>query len=295
MDQLNQVRDVVARHGNEGATETSVPGLTLHVETDPEVVTYVVYEPVLALILGGVKRTVLGGYVFEISAGDYIVVSVDLPASGEVLEPPYLAVTLALDLNVLAELLTGLDARVSGAFAGLDFNRAGPELLDPMLRLVRLLDQPEDIPILGASIKREIFWRLLHGPSAPMVRQIALADSRLSQVNRAINWLRTNYAEPVQIDKLAHLAGMSSPSFYRHFKSVTAMSPLQYQKQIRLQTARARMLAHPGDVAGVGLSVGYESPTQFSREYARHFGVPPARDVARIRKTRELTRAATPR
>lgn len=283
-DQLEALRAIVAGHGREGATETSVPGLTLHIESDPEVVTYVVYEPVLALIVGGAKRTLLGGHVFEVSAGDYVAVSVDLPASGEVLEAPYSALTLALDLNALADLMTDLPRPAPGLVLGLNIERAGPELLDPLLRLVRLLDRPQDIPILAPMIEREIFWRLLQSPSGVMVRQIALADSRLSQVNRAVTWLRRHYAEPVPIERLARLAGMSPASFHRHFKAVTAMSPLQYQKRIRLQTARARLLAQPGDVAGVGLGVGYESPTQFSREYARHFGFPPARDVARIRE-----------
>lgn len=286
-DELREFREIARRHGNEGATETSVVGLTLHIETDPEVVTYVVYEPLLALIIGGAKRTVLGGHVFEISAGDYVAVSVDLPASGQVLTPPYMAVTLALDLNVLADLMVVSAAAGRDDVAGPQVNRASVELLDPMLRLLRLLDRPEDIAVLSNLIKREILWRLLQGPGGDMVRQIALADSRLSQVNRAITWLRANYDRSVQIDALAHLAGMSAPSFYRHFKAVTAMSPLQYQKQIRLQTARARLVAQPGDVAGVGFSVGYESATQFSREYARQFGAPPGRDAARFREERQ--------
>jgi len=168
----------------------------------------------------------------------------------------------------------------------LDINRAGPDLLDAMLRLVRLLEHPEDLSILAPMIEREIFWRLLQSPSGPMVRQIALADSRLSQVNRAITWLRVNYAEPVRIERLAELAGMSLASLHRHFKAATGMSPLQYQKQIRLQTARARLLAQPGDVAGIGFSVGYESSTQFSREYARQFGAPPGRDAAHLLEAR---------
>lgn len=289
MDQLHELRAVVARQGREGPTQTDVPGLTLYIESDPSVTTYVVYQPVFALILGGVKRTLLGGHVFQISAGDYVVVSVDLPASGQVLEPPYSAVTLALDLKMLADLIIGSKLPDPRVPPGLDINRADPDLLDPMLRLVRLLDRPEDLQVLAPMIQREIFWRLLRGPSGPVVREIATADSRLSQISRAITWLRTNYAEPVRIERLAELAGMSPASFHRHFKTVTAMSPLQYQKLIRLQTARARLVAQPGDVAGVGFSVGYESSTQFSREYARQFGAPPGRDAARFREACELS------
>lgn len=286
MERLYQLRALVARHGREGPTETPVPGLTLYVETDPDVVAYVVHRPVLALIVGGGKRTVLGGRVFDIGPGDYVAVSVDLPATGQVTEVPYSAVTLDLDLGMIAELISEPMAPAWGAAAGVEMNQAGPDLLDAMFRLVSLLDRPQDVAVLAPMIRREVFWRILQSPCGAMVRQIALADSRLSQVGRAVTWLRTNFAEPVRIERLADLAGMSPASFHRHFKAATAMSPVQYQKRIRLQTARARLLAQPGDVAGVGFSVGYESPSQFSREYARLFGAPPARDVAHFHEVR---------
>lgn len=292
MDHLHELRTLVERHGREGPTETAVPGLTLYIERDPDVVTYVVSQPVLALIVGGAKRTMLGGRVFQLSPGDYVAVSVDLPATGQVTRAPYSAVTLALDLSMLGGLIAEPSAPVWGSAPGVEVNRAGADLLDAMLRLVRLLDRPGDIAVLAPSIRREVFWRVLQSPCGPMVRQIALADSRLSQVSRAITWLRTNYAEPARVERLANLAGMSPASFHRHFKAATAMSPLQYQKQIRLQTARALLLAQPGDVAGVGFSVGYESPSQFSREYARQFGAPPARDAARFRDGRNVAHGA---
>ncbi|MDX8467405.1 AraC family transcriptional regulator [Mesorhizobium sp. VK23B] len=293
MEHLYELRTLVEGHGQEGATETAVTGLTLYVETDPEVVAYVVHRPVLALILGGGKRTVLGGRVFDIGPGDYVAVSVDLPATGQVTKAPYSAVTLDLDLGMIAELISEPMAPAWGAAAGVEMNRAGPDLLDAMLRLVRLLDRQQDVAVLAPMIRREVFWRILQSPCGPMVRQIALADSRLSQVSRAVAWLRTNYAEPVRIERLADLAGMSPASFHRHFKAATAMSPVQYQKRIRLQTARAQLLARPGDVAGVGFSVGYESPSQFSREYARLFGAPPARDVANFHEARATAPGAT--
>jgi AraC-like DNA-binding protein len=291
MGHLHELRTLVEGHGREGATETAVTGLTLYVETDPSVVAYVVHRPVLALILGGAKRTVLGGRVFDIRPGDYVAVSIDLPATGQVTRAPYSAVTLDLDLDVLAELISEPRAAAWGVAAGVEVNRAGPDLLDAMLRLLKLLDRQEDIAVLAPMIRREVFWRVLQSPCGAMVRQIALADSRLSQVSRAVTWLRTNYAKPVRIERLAEMARMSPASFHRHFKAATAMSPVQYQKQIRLQTARARLLAQQGDVAGVGFSVGYESPSQFSREYARLFGAPPARDAARFREAREAAGA----
>jgi AraC-like DNA-binding protein len=294
LDHLHELRALVKRHGREGPAETAVAGLTLYIETDLSVATYVVYQPVLALVLGGGKRTVLGGRVFDIAPGDYVAVSVDLPATGQVTQPPYSAVTLDLDLNMLASLIAEPMAPEWGATAGVEVNRAEPDLLDAMWRLVRLLDQPEDIAVLAPMIRREVFWRILQSPCGSMVRQIAMADSRLSQVSRAITWLRTNFAETMRVERLAELAGMSPASFHRHLKAATAMSPLQYQKQIRLQTARARLLAQSRDIAGVGFSVGYESPSQFSREYTRQFGVPPARDAARFRKSQEVNEPAKP-
>ena len=166
---------------------------------------------------------------------------------------------------------------------GIAVRDATPDLLDPIIRLLRLLDRPGDMPVLGPMLEREILWRLLTGAQGATVRQIGLADSRLSQVARAIRHIRTRYAETLSMDDLATLAGMSPASFHRHFRAVTTMSPLQYQKQIRLQAARSRLLAEPGDVASIGFEVGYESPSQFSREYARLFGAPPGRDAERLR------------
>jgi AraC-like DNA-binding protein len=283
MDQLHQLRALVERHSKEGQTESAIPRLTFYIESDPTVVTYVVYQPVFCLILGGVKRTVLGGHVFEIAAGDYLAVSVDLPATGQVLESPYVALTLTLDLATVADLITDMPEPISDRSEVVEVNRVGSEILDPILRLVRLLEAPRDLRVLAPLFEREVLWRILHTPSGPAVRQIALATSRLSQVNRAIRWLRTNYAEPVRIERLAAMAGMSPASFHRHFKVITAMTPLQYQKQIRLQTARARLIAQSGDVGGIGFSVGYDSPSQFSREYARMFGTSPGRDAAHFR------------
>jgi transcriptional regulator GlxA family with amidase domain len=142
------------------------------------------------------------------------------------------------------------------------------------------VDRPDDVPVLGPAIEREILWRLINSDQGATVRQIGLVDSRISQVARAIRWIRTRYAESLRIEDLAQLAGMSVTSFHRHFRSVTSMTPIQYQKQIRLQEARARLLANRKDVAAVGFAVGYDSPSQFSREYRRQFGAPPGKHAA---------------
>jgi transcriptional regulator GlxA family with amidase domain len=167
-------------------------------------------------------------------------------------------------------------------------SKAPGELLDAVVRLLRLLDHPTDVPVLAPLIEREILWRLLCGEQGPMLRQIGLADSRLSQLSHAIRWIRANYAKMLRIEELAQMAAMSVSSFHRHFRAVTSMSPIQYQKQIRLQEARARLLAQSKDVAAVGFAVGYDSPSQFSREYSRVYGAPPGRDAARLRSAPTL-------
>lgn len=166
---------------------------------------------------------------------------------------------------------------------GMAVNPMDPQLLDAVIRLLRLLDSPHDIPILAPLVEREILYRLLSSEHGARLRQIALADHRLESVNRAISWLKRNYAEPFRIETVAREARMSASALHHHFKTVTAMSPLQYQKQIRLQEARRLMLAQAMDAATASHSVGYESPSQFSREYSRMFGAPPSRDIARLK------------
>jgi len=159
---------------------------------------------------------------------------------------------------------------------------AAPELTDAFVRLLRLAGNPRDLRILGPAVKREIHWRLLTGPQGGLVRQVGTAGSRIALVARAIAWIRAHYDEPIRVDDLAAEVGLSVSSLNRHFRAATSMSPLQYQKQLRLQRARLRLLADPADVAGTGHAVGYTSASQFSREYRRLFGVPPGRDAAQL-------------
>jgi transcriptional regulator GlxA family with amidase domain len=161
---------------------------------------------------------------------------------------------------------------------------APPELVDAAIRLVRLLDHPHDQAVLAPLVKREILWRLITGEHGATVRQLGLADSGLTQVARAVRWIRDHYAQPFRVDELARLSGMSPSTFYRNFQAVTAMSPIQFQKQIRLQEARLLLAMHPNDITGVAGRVGYESASQFSREYRRQFGASPSRDAARLRE-----------
>jgi len=255
----------------------------------PTKLAHLISEPGFAVVVQGSKRTRLGDKVFEYGRGQYLVVTVDLPIASNVVEAsadkPFLAIGLALKPAVIATLLleTAAAERTAVEPSGMAVSHATVELLDAMVRLLRLLEHPEDAAVLRPLIEREILWRLLAGEQGAMVRQIGLADSRLTQISHTLHWIRNHYAETLRIEDLARLAAMSVSSFHRHFRAVTAMSPLQYQKQIRLQEARSRLLAQTGDVAAVGFAVGYESPSQFSREYSRMFGAPPSRDLARLR------------
>jgi AraC-like DNA-binding protein len=229
--------------------------------------------------------------IYEYRAGEYVIASVDLPVTAQFIraspEEPALGFGLDLRPTAVAEVLLAADAGdlpelAAGAPAGLAVSTASVELLDAVLRLLRLLDQPRDIPVLAPLIKREIIWRLLTGEQSNLVRQFGLPGSSLSHIARAVQWIRDNYALPFRVEEVAQRAGMSVSAFHRNFQAVTSMSPIQYQKQIRLQHARLLLAANPGDIAGVSRQVGYESPAQFSREYRRQFGDPPRRDAVRL-------------
>ncbi|MHA6617725.1 AraC family transcriptional regulator [Pseudonocardia sp. DLS-67] len=285
---LDEIRRLIATHARPDLG-TSIDGLLLsRVETqEPD---HSLTDPLLVVMAQGGKRLLLGDEVFEYRAGQFLVVTTDLPVSGHFLDAgpltPALGTGLVLRPAVIAELLLEAPAaRPSRSPTGpaIATGEAGPDLLDAVARLLRLLDHPADARVLAPLVEREILWRLLTGPQGAVVRQIGLADSSTSQVGRVTRWLRDNYAEPVRIEDLARMAGMSPAAFHRHFRAVTRMSPLQFQKCIRLQEARSLLLARPDDVAGAGHLVGYDSPSQFSREYRRLFGAPPGQDAARMR------------
>ncbi|GAA2465199.1 AraC family transcriptional regulator [Winogradskya humida] len=286
---MDELRRLLGRH----AGQTLLPSVvisTSQTETEPMPV---VADPVFALVAQGRKRTVVGDTEFYYGAGEYLVVSVELPVAAHVVEAPYMVFGLRLKPALIASLLLasapGPTAEGGPAIA---VSRAPEDLTDPVVRLVRLLDRPNDIPVLAEAIEREIHWRLITGEQGATVRQIGLADSRLAQISRAIGWIRGNYADLFRVEDAARVAGMSVTSFHRHFRSVTTLTPIQYQKQIRLQEARSRLLAGTHDVATVGYAVGYESPSQFSREYRRMFGAPPGTDAARLRSRPFITPVA---
>ncbi|MEV6814377.1 AraC family transcriptional regulator [Micromonospora sp. NPDC051296] len=255
---------------------------------------------VLALIAQGAKQMALGDRVYEYRAGQHLVASVDLPVTGRFTQAsadsPALGFGLVLHPATVAELLLqaapgDLPPMAGGTPSGMVVSDAPDELGDAVIRLLRLLDRPRDITVLAPLIKREILWLLLTGEQGGAVRQLGLADSSLSHIARAVRWIRDHYAKSFRVDDLARLSGMSVSAFYRNFQTVTAMSPIQFQKQIRLQEARLLLATHPNDITGVGIRVGYESASQFSREYRRQFGAPPSQDAARLRG---ISRAAVP-
>ena len=298
MDALTEARDLIRRHCEPGRWQTAVPRMTLIRSDLTTSAIPTTYAPVFCIIVQGRKRVILGERLLEYDAAKYLVVSVDLPVTGQICDAtsatPYLAFSLRLEPAMLASLLLDMPGRGEDAkgVPGLAVSTLTADLIDPVLRLLRLLDRPQDIAMLAPLVEREILYRLLEGEQGAMLRQIALADSRLSQVSRAIEWIKRHYAEPFRIQTVADLAHMSPSSLHRHFKAVTAMSPLQFQKQIRLQEARRLMLVNRADAASIGFSVGYESTSQFTREYSRLFGAPPARVAARLRDVSGADRAA---
>ncbi|MEV0728270.1 AraC family transcriptional regulator [Polymorphospora sp. NPDC050346] len=258
---------------------------------------------VLALIAQGTKRIALGDRVYEYGAGQYLVASVDLPVTGHFVdagpERPALGVGLILRPAAVAELLLAaapgdLPPVDGGAPSGIAVSDAPDELLDAVIRLLRLIDKPRDRTVLASLIKREILWRLVTGEQSAVVRQLGLADSSLTHIARTVRWIREHYRQSFRVQDLAQLSGMSLSAFYRNFQAVTAMSPIQFQKQIRLQEARLLLATDSNDVTGVSRHVGYDSPSQFSREYRRQFGVPPSQDARQRESTHHTAPAALP-
>lgn len=291
MEAMNELRALIERHCVLTRFETTIPRVTLMRSASQTAPTRVLYEPLFCVVAQGRKQVMVGDKVLIYDTAKYLVVSVDLPASGAILDAsdtePYLAFSMRIDRTALASMILELADQLDdddAPSAGMAVSPIDAELLDPVIRMVRLLDHPRDAGILSPLIEREILYRLLTGAQGRMLRQIALSDSRLSCVNRAIDWIKHNFSEAIRIEGLAAIAGMSVSSFHRHFKAVTSMSPLQFQKQIRLQEARRLLLGQRADAGSIGFAVGYESQSQFSREYSRLFGEPPARDAARLRE-----------
>lgn len=290
MLQIEALADIIQRHTPaDGIHPTRLPRLGLVRSCSPSDAVPAVYKPCLCIIAQGRKQVELGGRSYVYDPATYLAVSVDLPLVGTILEAsaehPYLCLVLDIDLTTLSDLVLqqAPEPEPEALGAALGVSAVELNLLDAVLRLARLLDTPKDAGVLAPLVEREILYRLLSGGQASMMRRLAATGSRLRQVSRAISWLRQNYAQPVSVEWLAAEVGMSPSSFHSHFKAATTMSPLQYRMRIRLQEARRMMVVDAMDAASAGFAVGYESPSQFSRDYSRLYGAPPRKDALRLR------------
>ncbi|MFA7406132.1 MAG: AraC family transcriptional regulator [Pelobacteraceae bacterium] len=277
--------------GKEELHTTAVPGLSLFRRTEPTEPITGMYEPSICLVAQGAKRVKLGDDTFVYDAHHYLITSVHLPTVVQIIkaspEKPYLGLRLMLDLREIAQLMVDSNLprpRAQQSSRGMATGEVTQPLLTAFQRLIDLLAEQQDIPILAPIIQREIIYRLLVGDQGERLRQIASAGSQSHQIARAIAWLKGNFTQSLSIDNLAEQASMSTSTFHHHFRSMTALSPLQFQKQLRLQEARRLMLAERMDAANAAFQVGYESPSQFSREYNRMFGAPPLRDITTLRQ-----------
>lgn len=288
-------RKIAAHASREGAHATAIPALSLFRRTAPSPCYPATYEPSFTVFVQGRKRITLGGTTYLCDESTFILSSLDLPVVSQIIaaseEVPLLSMLLKLDMGMVRGILSQEEfQRPEGSSQGrgIAVGTTTVELLKPCCRLVDLLDAPEDIPFLSDLAQREIVYRLLRGPQGERLHAIATLGDQSQKTAKAIAWLRANYAKPLRLEELAEVARMGMSTLHHHFRALTAMSPLQYQKQLRLQSARERMLIEGLDAASAAFEVGYESPSQFNREYKRFFGQPPMRDT----KARRVTGSA---
>lgn len=281
---LADLVSTVAREGKEGLTPTAMPNVGLYKVSRCIALLPEVYRPFVSLIIQGEKQLLIGDEVLTYRAGQTFTAALDLPALGRITtasaDRPYLAISLAIQPEIISDLASNMPdptgATDRKAF-GVDV--AGHDLLDAWRRMLRLIARPDDVRIMAPLLEREIVYRLLRGPQGTVLRQAATRDPKSVQIRTALALIGENYASPFKVEDIARLAGMSCSAFHRQFKASTGMAPLQYQKTLRLYEARRLLLTEPTNASSVAFSVGYQSVSQFSREYRRMFGTPPMRDV----------------
>jgi AraC-like DNA-binding protein len=270
-----------------GVAATSVNGLAVLRETAPTRLQYAVSKPLVALVLQGNKRVSMGTRTFDFGAGESLVISSDVPTVSQITAAspilPYYSLVLELDPAMIAGLVSQMGATTFEAHEPVQVDPTGYELADAACRLLRLLDKPDSLSILGQQFSREMHYWLLKGQHGSAIRALGISDSHAQRIGRAVGLLRSHYAEAIKVETLANAANMSLSAFHLHFRAITSLSPLQFQKQLRLIEARRRMLAEGHAVADVAYGVGYESVSQFTREYGRLFGQPPAREIRQAR------------
>ncbi|WP_245902248.1 AraC family transcriptional regulator [Gracilibacillus dipsosauri] len=273
---------------NDGTHETAIPGLHLVRASQVSEPIYSVYEPSLCVVAQGSKVVILGEESYKYDSASYLTASVHLPITGQVIkatpEKPYLCVNLQLDMNQVFEVIQSMNQEIPkhSSGRGLVINPKSESLLEAVIRLIKLLETPQDIPVLAASIHHEIIYRVLQNDQNGTLKHFALVGSQYQRIAKVVELLNHEYRKPLKVEELAKEARMSSSSLYHYFKEATGMSPIQYQKQIRLQEARRLLLTENLEAAEAAFQVGYESPSHFSREYRRKFGLSPKRDLKRI-------------
>lgn len=284
--------DVASRHADahadtEGVATTPIPGLTLIRATRPSALQYAISKPLVALVVQGRKRVTMGSDVFDFGPGESLVVSADVPTISQVtaasIGKPYYSLVLDLDPALLTDLSVEMKLAPVADASPIRIEPTDAEVANAAQRLLHLLDRPSSVPVLSAQLLREVHYWLLAGRHGIAIRRLGWADGNIQRVAKAVALLRSDYARPLPVEKLAGVAGMSVSSFHQHFRQVTSLSPLQFQKQLRLIEARRRMVADGASASTAAYDVGYESVPQFTREYRRMFGMPPVRDVSAAR------------
>ncbi len=293
LEKYEQLAEIIARYATDSVDgTTAISGLYLSKVDSVSKPLYLTQWPCLALVIQGQKSVSLGPNVFHYGVGDYLIVSLDLPVISNVTKASKEEPNLGIGMEINPQRLDQLISRINlpdqtlkmSEIKGIAVNKASINLLDALLRLVRLLDCPEDIEAMAPLIEQEILYYLLTGPYGGQLLRFAREDSLSHKIAKAISWLREHYQETLKIKILADFVGMSESSLHEHFKSVTSLTPMQYQKQVRLHKARSLMLVNQLDAGEAGFQVGYQSPAQFSREYARLYGNSPLRDIKELRK-----------
>ncbi|HKU24371.1 MAG TPA: AraC family transcriptional regulator [Candidatus Sulfotelmatobacter sp.] len=289
-------RKIAVKTRDAGEQITAIPGLALYRRTNTTACYPATYEPSFNVFVQGRKRVTFGGTTYICDESTFLLTSVDVPTMCQIVaaseQTPLLAMLLKFDMTLVRDILAQEELREREPQPngrGIAIGKTTADILQPCSRLLDLLNTPEDIPFMSKLIQREIVYRLLRGPQGDRLRAIATLGDQSQRTAKAIAWLRANYAKPLRVEELAEVARMGVSTLHHHFRSLTAMSPLQYQKQLRLVAARERMLIEGIDATSAAFEVGYESPSQFNREYKRFFGQPPKRDI----KTRRFSESPT--
>jgi AraC-like DNA-binding protein len=288
---LKELADTIGKAiGRSTELSNVVPGLALYQNTAPTAPNPCAYEPSLLIVPQGKKHVDLGKQSYVFGESTFLLTSIELPIVSRVsvasVEKPYFAFFLKLDMGIVRDVLHTEEVRISAppvGTRGMVLGEVTVELLTPCSRMVQLLDTPQDVPFFSKLLQREIIFRLLQGPQGSRLRSVATKEDQSYLTAKAVTWLRENFEKTLNVDELASMVGMSRSTLHHHFRGLTAMSPLQFQKQLRLRTARQKMLTEELDAASAAFAVGYESPSQFNREYKRFFGNPPMRHIQALR------------